>query len=147
MKIESKIIVVISTLLISVSTFAQYAQQSKIISPERGSRDEFGTAVDIRGDFAISGTSRYNIAAGAAYIYAKNSEEGWSHHQTLVPDDSHEMAEFESAVKMTEDYIVVASGRADIGNTICAGALAKQPKNGQCHWELGHYSKSVPNNL
>jgi len=57
------------------------------------------------------------------------------------------MAEFGSAVNMTEDYIVVASGRADIGNTICAGALAKQPKNGQCHWELGHYSKSVPNDL
>nr|WP_282032764.1 hypothetical protein [Aequorivita sinensis] len=80
-------------------------------------------------------------------MYTKNSEEGWSHHQTLVPDDSHEMAEFGSAVNMTEDYIVVASGRADIGNTSCAGALAKQPKNGQCHWELGHYSNSVPNDL
>nr|WP_271394078.1 hypothetical protein [Aequorivita sinensis] len=142
MKIESKILVIISTLLISVFTFAQYAQKSKIISPERGSIDEFGIAVDIRGDFAISGTSRYNIAAGTAYIYAKNSEEGWSHHH-----DSHEMAEFGSVVKMTEDYIVVASGRADIENTIRTGALAKQPKNGQYHWELGYYFKSVPNDL
>jgi len=123
MKINTKNIAVFCSLLFSISTFAQFTQQSKLVSPERGSRDEFGTSVDIRGDFAISGTPRYDIAAGAAYIYTKDANGNWNYHQSLIPDDSKPMAEFGGAVKMTEDYIVVASGRADIGQTIRAGAL------------------------
>lgn len=123
MKITTKRVAVLCSLMLSVSTFAQFTQQSKLVSPERGSRDEFGTSVDIRGDFAISGTPRYDIAAGAAYIYAKDVNGNWSHHQSLIPDDSKPMAEFGGAVKMTEDYIVIASGRADIDQTIRAGAL------------------------
>lgn len=129
-KITIKNIVFLWSLLFSISTFAQFSQQSKIVSPDRGSRDEYGTAVDIRDDFAVSGTPRYNIAAGAAYIYAKDSNGEWSHHETLIPDDSKEMAEYGGGVKMTDDYIVVASGRADIGSTIRAGALYVYDKNG-----------------
>lgn len=135
MKVKTKIIVAIWSLMISTSIFGQFSQQSKIISPDRGSRDEFGTAVDIRGDFAISGTSRYNIAAGAAYIYAINRDGQWSHYQTLIPDDTQEMAEFGGAAKITEDYIVVASGRADIGTTIRAGALYVYDFNGST-WDF-----------
>ncbi len=128
-------LLLIGSLLFGYNAAAQYTQQAKVVSPDRESRDEYGTATDIRGDYAISGTPRYNIAAGAAYIYEINRDGEWNHFQTLIPDDAQEMAEFGGAVKMAEDYIVVASGRADIGTTVRAGALYVYDYNGSS-WDF-----------
>lgn len=128
-------ILLFSCLLFGLNATAQYVQQAKVVSPDRESRDEYGTATDIRGDYAISGTPRYNIAAGAAYIYELNRDGEWRHFQTLIPDDAQEMAEFGGAVKMAENYIVVASGRADIGTAIRAGALYVYDYNGSS-WDF-----------
>lgn len=130
-------------LLCSVGATAQFVQEAKVISPERESRAEYGTATDIRGNYAIAGTPRHNIAAGAAYIYEKDSDGQWQFLQSLIPDDGFEMAEFGGAVKMTEDYIVVASGRADIGTEYRAGALYVYDKNGSS-WDFN--SKIIASN-
>lgn len=120
----------ICLLLLNHFGIAQFSQQAKIVSPERESRAEFGTATDIWGDYAISGSPRYNIAAGSAYIYAKDATGHWGHHQTLAAFDSKSMAEFGGGVKIGDDFVVVASGRADIGTVIRAGALYIYDKNG-----------------
>ncbi len=130
------ILIAAGCLLLGTSAVAQFTEQAKVVSPERGSRDEYGSAVDIRDNYAISGTPRFNIAAGAAYIYAKDDNGEWSYLQSLIPDDSMEMAEYGSAVKITDDYIVVASGRADIGNSIRAGALYVYDKNAEDTWDF-----------
>lgn len=114
---------------------AQFTQEAKVIAPDRESRAEYGTSTDIRGNYAIAGSPRHNIAAGAVYIYQKNNNGDWQYLQTLVADDAFEMAEYGGAVKMTEDYIVVASGRADVGSEIRAGALYVYNKNGNS-WDF-----------
>jgi|26BtaG_2_1085354.scaffolds.fasta_scaffold00078_5 hypothetical protein len=136
-------VILLVSMLFSIHATSQFSQQAKIVSPNRESRAEYGTATDIRGNYAIVGSPRHNIAAGAAYIYEKNGEGQWEYLQSLIADDALEMAEFGGAVKMTEDYIVVASGRADIGSEIRAGALYVYNKSGQA-WDFS--SKIVASN-
>lgn len=102
---------------------AQYKEQIKLLSEFREGRAEYGTAVDISGDYAIVSASRENIAAGAAYIYKYSSDEGWEYYQRLTSPDAHEMMEYGSAVKFGKGFLVVAAGREDIGGAIRAGAL------------------------
>ena len=61
----------------SLTASAQFTQTAKVVSQDREGRAEYGTSVDIKGNFAIVGASRENIAAGAAYIYKKDNEGTW----------------------------------------------------------------------
>lgn len=105
------------------SMSAQFSQTSKIVSENREGRAEFGTSVALSENFAIVGASRETSASGAAYIYAKNSQETWDFSQRLEADDPNAGAEFGGGVKIANDYLVVAAGRADVNGTIRAGAL------------------------
>tara|TARA_R100000935_G_scaffold1439_1_gene4539 strand:- start:93350 stop:94858 length:1509 start_codon:yes stop_codon:yes gene_type:complete len=121
---NKKILVSAMWLLGSVTfTSAQFVQTGKVVSLDREGRAEYGTSVDIKEDFAIVGASRENIAAGAAYIYQKDSEGTWNDAQKLTAFDAREMAEFGGASKFGEDFVVVASGRGDVNSIIRAGAL------------------------
>ena len=110
-------------LLTFSSLQAQYSQTAKIVSDNREDRAEYGTAVHMLGDFAIVGASRETIAEGAAYVYSRDSQGNWNFFQKLKANDPKEMAEYGGGVKLASDFLVVASGRADIGSTIRAGAL------------------------
>ncbi|WP_026452457.1 T9SS type A sorting domain-containing protein [Aequorivita capsosiphonis] len=105
------------------SMSAQFSQTSKIVSENREGRAEFGTSVALSDNFAIVGTSRETSASGAAYIYAKNNQETWDFSQRLAADDPNAGAEYGGGVKISDDYLVVAAGRADVNGTIRAGAL------------------------
>lgn len=110
--------------LFGVTTMkAQYAQTAKIVSENREDRAEYGTSVAMIEDFAIVGASRETFASGAAYVYVKDAEGVWSNSQRLTAFDPNDGAEFGGGVKFSEDYLVVAAGRADVQSTQRAGAL------------------------
>ncbi|WGF91696.1 T9SS type A sorting domain-containing protein [Aequorivita marisscotiae] len=115
---------------------AQFTQTAKVVSTNRESRAEYGTSVAITENFAVVGASRETIASGAAYIYSKDSQGNWMNSQRLAADDPNQGAEFGGGVKITEDYLVVAAGRADVGGTQRAGALYVYDYQNN-NWEFG----------
>ena len=119
----TKRVFMIACLLGATTVSAQFSQTAKIVSENREGRAEFGTSVDIVEDFAIVGTSREVNASGAAYVYKKDSGGAWSFSQRLAATDPNEGAEFGGGVGFSDDYVVVAAGRADVGGNIRAGAL------------------------
>jgi hypothetical protein len=126
--------ILIGALFLSPSSllWAQFEFQQKIVG-ERESRAEFGTSISVHNSYMAVGASRENIAAGAAYVYQYNGS-SWELMQKLVPADSQEMAEFGGGIKLGSDYLVVASGRADIAGQIRAGALYVYDLNDAHQW-------------
>lgn len=118
---------------ITIAGNAQFQQTQKIVG-EREGRAEFGTSVAINDAFALVGTSRESIAAGAAYVFQKDGE-NWNLSQKIVADDAFEMAEFGGAVKLENNLMVIASGRADIEGVQRAGGLYVYNLNGN-DWEF-----------
>ncbi|SDX27918.1 T9SS type A sorting domain-containing protein [Aequorivita viscosa] len=118
-----KSMLILACLFGITSANAQFTQTSKIVSENREGRAEYGTSVALKENFAIVGASRENGASGAAYIYSKDTQGTWAYTQTLSADDSNEGAEYGGGVKFSDDYLVVAAGRADVNGTIRAGAL------------------------
>jgi len=102
---------------------AQFSQTGKIVSDNRESRAEYGTSVAITQDYAIVGASRETIASGAAYVYNKDGQGNWAYAQRLAATDPNEGAEYGGGVKFSEDFLVVAAGRANIDAVQRAGAL------------------------
>lgn len=100
---------------------AQYEVQQKLVG-DREQRAEFGTSTTINSQYLAVGASRENIAAGAAYVF-KKTEAGWDFHQKFISPDVAEMAEFGGAMKMGDNFLAIASGRADIGDALRAGAI------------------------
>ncbi|SMC32476.1 T9SS type A sorting domain-containing protein [Moheibacter sediminis] len=106
---------------LTIAGNAQFQQAQKIVG-ERESRAEFGTSVAIDDEFAIVGTSRESIAAGAAYVYRKEGE-NWNLSQKIVASDAFEMAEFGGAVKLGNSLMVIAAGRSNYEGVDRTGAL------------------------
>jgi len=118
-----KSLVVLACLFGFAQATAQFIETAKIVSDNRESRAEYGTSVAINDNFAIVGASRETFASGAAYVYVKDNQGDWSYSQRLAATDPNEGAEFGGGAKFSEDYLVVAAGRADVGGTQRAGAL------------------------
>lgn len=122
--------------LTGFGAIAQFNQTAKIVSDNRESRAEYGTSVAITDNFAVVGASRETIASGAAYVYTKDNQGTWSYSQRLAAADPNEGAEYGGGVKFSNDYLVVAAGRADVAGTQRAGALYVYDYNNN-NWEFG----------
>lgn len=106
------------TLFSLASTGQSWIQTDKIDAPDRQLQDIFGYDVDLSGSFAIAGATyqeydangmNYKYAAGAAYIYSKNTNGTWSQVQKLsAPDRSHD-DQFGYRVAISETGIAVVS--------------------------------------
>ncbi|MET3730764.1 T9SS type A sorting domain-containing protein [Moheibacter stercoris] len=107
---------------LSTQSKAQYEVQQKLVG-DREQRAEFGTSTSMNSQYLAVGASRENIATGAVYVYQKNQNETWEFHQKIQAEDGHEMAEFGGAMKMGDNFLAIASGRADIGDALRAGAI------------------------
>lgn len=132
----TKCVVILACLFGGTTANAQFTQAAKIVSANREGRAEYGTSVDIAENFAIVGASRETIASGAAYIYSKDSQGTWSYSQRLAATDPNEGAEYGGGVKFSNDFLVVAAGRADVGGTQRAGALYVYDYQNN-NWEFG----------
>jgi len=119
----TKSFIILVCLLGGTTMKAQFTQTAKVVSDNREIRAEYGTSVAIAEDFAIVGASRETIASGAAYVYSKDDQGVWSYSQRLAAFDPNEGAEFGGGVKFSDDYLVVAAGRANVESIQRAGAL------------------------
>ena len=114
---------ILAFLLSAATMQAQFEQSAKVVSSNRESRAEYGTSVAITENFAIVGASRETIASGAAYVYSKDNQGNWSFLQRLAATDPNEGAEYGGGVAFSENFLVVAAGRADVDGVQRAGAL------------------------
>ena len=114
--------------------FGQY-QSKKITASTRESRAEFGTSVAINNQFLAVGASREAIAKGAVYIHQKNGS-NWNFNQKITAPDGVDMAEFGGSIKFGNDCLVISAGRADIENTVRAGALYVYELNPNNQWNF-----------
>ncbi|QQX78103.1 T9SS type A sorting domain-containing protein [Aequorivita iocasae] len=114
---------ILACVLVVTDLTAQFEQTAKIVSTNRESRAEYGTSVAITDNFAIVGASRETIASGAAYVYSKDGQGTWGFLQRLAADDPNEGAEYGGGVAFSENFLVVAAGRADVAGVQRAGAL------------------------
>ncbi len=121
--IKMKQLILIACCLYGAAAMAQFSQTAKVVSENREGRAEFGTSVSITENYAVVGASRENVASGAAYVYHKDVQGTWSYSQRLAAADPNDGAEYGGGVKFSDDYLVVAAGRADVAGTIRAGAL------------------------
>lgn len=119
----TKSIIILGCLFGITTSKAQFTQSAKIVSENRESRAEYGTSVAINNEFAIVGASRETFASGAAYIYAKDIDGNWNFTQRLEAFDPNDGAEFGGGAKFSNDYLVVAAGRADVNGLQRTGAL------------------------
>ena len=119
----TKSIIILGCLFGITTSKAQFTQSAKIVSENRESRAEYGTSVAISNEFAMVGASRETIASGAAYIYGKDIDGNWNFTQRLEAFDPNEGAEFGGGAKFSDDYLVVAAGRADVNGLQRTGAL------------------------
>lgn len=129
------ILLICFTFLSKTPIIAQFEQEAKVVSTNRESRAEYGTAVAIDENFAVVGASRENIASGAAYIYKKNGNDDWTFLQRLEAPDPNFGAEFGGGAKISQDRMVIAAGRADVDGVIRAGALYVYELNGNT-WDF-----------
>ena len=132
----TKCVVILACLFGVTTVKAQFDQTAKIVSANREGRAEYGTSVDITENFAIVGASRETVASGAAYIYSKDNQGTWSYSQRLAAADPNQGAEYGGGVKFSDDYLVVAAGRADVSGTQRAGALYIYDYQNN-NWEFG----------
>jgi hypothetical protein len=134
-KITITLSVVMLSCLFSITTVsAQFSQEAKIVSENRESRAEYGTSVAILDTYAVVGTSRENIASGAAYVYHKDAAGDWSFQQSFTAPDPNMGAEYGGGAKLTDNLMVIAAGRANVSGLDRTGALYVYQLNGST-WE------------
>ncbi|MBU0729150.1 MAG: FG-GAP repeat protein [Proteobacteria bacterium] len=97
----------------------KWIEQAELKASDPNEEGEFGTVVDIDGDYAIVGAHKYEnnslIDSGAAYIF-KREGESWAQHAKLLPDDNNQVDYFGNAVAISGEYAVVgAQGNKDDG--------------------------------
>lgn len=134
-KITITLSVVMLSCLFSITTVsAQFSQDAKVVSENRESRAEYGTSVAILDTYAVVGTSRENIASGAAYVYHKDAAGNWSFQQSFTAPDPNMGAEYGGGAKLTDNLMVIAAGRANVSGLDRTGALYVYQLNGST-WE------------
>ena len=99
-----------------------WEEHQKLLAPDRRQFDGFGHSVAISGDYIVVGAlgQDYNVsnnnfisAAGAAYIFSRDSNDNWLFQQKIIASDRTEIAYFGYSVDLSEDTIVIGAGRDD----------------------------------
>ena len=70
--------------------------------------DAFGKSVDVSGNTAVVGGSKYNSVAGAAYVFTRSGTT-WTQEQRLTASDATAGDEFGASVAIDKDTIAVGA--------------------------------------
>ncbi|KAJ8605584.1 hypothetical protein CTAYLR_000012 [Chrysophaeum taylorii] len=97
-----------------------WSQVAKLVAPDGGNGDRFGTAVAIDGGIAVVGASQDDDLAGSVYVFAYAA--AWAHVATLRASDASPGAFFGGSVAVSGYDVVVGADRAD-GTVADAGAV------------------------
>lgn len=85
-----------------------------LFEPPSGTKNSFGTSVVRQGDTLIIGSPRSQeggVRGGAAYVYQKNSQGGWSLTQTLTPQNGVVNQQFGMSMALSGDVLLVGAPR------------------------------------
>ena len=95
-----------------------WLQDRKLVAKDSDAFDGFGLRVGISGDtIAVGSINDHNAAlsGGAAYVYKRNGQSGWSLHEKLFASDAARDDAFGCAVAVSNNTVLVgAFGRSDI---------------------------------
>ncbi|HLE57410.1 MAG TPA: FG-GAP repeat protein, partial [Rhodothermia bacterium] len=84
----------------------RWVQEAKLTASDAGRADNFGSAVDVSGSFAVVGASGVNSRTGAAYIFERVNG-NWVQRARLVPAGNEARSVFGAAVAIQGDVVVV----------------------------------------
>ncbi len=114
---------ILSLIFLTCTYFSQaqsWVETQKVVAPDREQNGRFGEYVAIYEDFAIVGTpwhSENNInLAGSAYIYQRNSVNGWDLMQLILPQNIQTGDNFGISVDIYGDYAAISSRQFINGN-------------------------------
>ena len=95
-----------------------WLQDRKLVAKDSDTFDGYGWRVAINGDTIAVGSMNDHDAAlsgGAAYVYKRNGQSGWSLHEKLFASDAARDDAFGSAVAVSNNTVLVgAIGRSDV---------------------------------
>jgi hypothetical protein len=96
----------------------EWLQDRKLVAKDSDTFDGFGLHVAISGDtIAVGSVNDHDAApsAGAAYVYKRNGQAGWSLQEKLFASDAMQNDAFGCAVAVSNNTVLVgAFGRSDV---------------------------------
>lgn len=117
---------------------------TKLLAPDAGSGDQFGSAISISGDYAIVGAENESdggSGAGAAYIFHRTGTNTWDSGAKVVSSDIAMGDQFGRSVSINGDYAIVGAYADDglPGNpaNFNAGAAYIFHRTGINTWDAG----------
>lgn len=111
----------LSIILFFIFGFAigqNWTVQHKITASDRHADDRFGSAIAISGNFAVVGSPLHDFDnfnenpvhnSGAAYVYAKNSDNEWAFYQKITANERHNDAQFAYSVAIKDETILIGA--------------------------------------
>jgi|GEM_PF-1956870 len=99
----------------------EWIEEARLIAPNGGLDDQFGSAIASRGDRLIIGAPGVESGRGAAYIYHR-VQSSWQYVNTVEPSDGQSGDTFGSAVAIEGEYAVVGAKNHDEPGLADAGA-------------------------
>lgn len=139
----TKIVVAFAISLTSTFCFAQqFSQAKKVTAPVREDEARFGSSVAVSKKYAIIGASEYPgpgwYGRGHAYIFEKDSINGWSFTQKLTASDSASGTKFGASVAIAGETAVVGAEYGftytSDGRRIATGAVYIYERNARGNW-------------
>ena len=96
-----------------------YIEAARLRASDAAPNDGFGTAIAVRGEWALVSASHQNDSKGAAYVLRRDNRGRWTETGRLLADDAAIGDGFGDAVALGEGIAFVAAAQQDSG----AGAV------------------------
>ena len=110
------------TFFASTATAQIGIEHQKLVAGDGAAGDEFGISLALDGDTMVVAADQENSAAGAVYVFTRQSDGTWTELQKLSASDAAAGAEFGYSVGVSGDWIAVGSRLEDVSKTN-AGAV------------------------
>ena len=102
-----------------------WIQKAKLVAPDAGSYELFGSSVVIEGTNIIVGATAArvgNVQQGAAYYFTRSGDT-WTFQQKIFANDGNSLADFSNAMFLQGNMLFVASKRKKVGNNNLQGSV------------------------
>ena len=79
--------------------------------------DSFGTSVSISNNYAIIGAPYKDSQSGSAYVFKRDSNDGWIQVEILIGNDTSSSDYFGFSVSISNDYAIIGAYGNDNGGS------------------------------
>lgn len=127
-----QIFITLTFILFSISIFAQFENETKLIANDASNNDMLGYDADISGNYAIVGAMTENSLQGSAYIFKLNGT-SWEQQAKITASAGNSSGYYGITVTIDGDYAAVGS----YGDNY-AGAVYIYKRDGENWIEQAH---------